>query len=440
MTSCRLVQAKKIEQIEDKMALFKHLRPPRTANQITSDDPLLRVPDRPIVPYCPGDGPWLDFWPNCQGLIDHAVQSAYGAKRQIAWLEIFLGQRAQPLYKSDLPDETLFALRTFVVGLIAPFAISAHSDAATLDFDLARALDLFVAQRTLSTDPPKDADNAADSSALKPIKQAKLSIYHPLSEGLAAPFFWPAESAQAKEIIEFSQQNLQQRKIRFPATSSARLVFDSHEGQARFCDALQRWRLAAASQTEALPQANDPQGSSQALTQAAAEAPAIEPINWICDQPKHPMALQARKRAPDFMRVSVSQAIAQILAADPKWQHLACSPSQADMLVELFGNVRGQDGCVAMTLHNADTGHALFTVDPSPVSDNDRLRPLQRAKPLALLEAGRELLTHLGWHEAAQALQPQLDAARLSSAPDGWSSQAEALAAQLKKLHAIAPK
>src|SRR5579885_1216504 len=88
----------------------------------------LTVPDNPIVPFIAGDGIGIDVTPVMRRVVDVAVRKAYGGRRQIAWMEVYAGEKAQKLYgeEHNLPEETLDALRNFVVGIEGP----ANSDGA----------------------------------------------------------------------------------------------------------------------------------------------------------------------------------------------------------------------------------------------------------------------------------------------------------------------
>ena len=54
----------------------------------------LNVPDQPIVPFIEGDGIGADVTPVMQKVVDAAVAKAYDNKRQIRWMEIYAGEKA----------------------------------------------------------------------------------------------------------------------------------------------------------------------------------------------------------------------------------------------------------------------------------------------------------------------------------------------------------
>src|SRR6185312_654936 len=78
------------------------------------------VPDHPIVPYVEGDGTGRDIWKASRPVWDAAVRLAYGGKRQIAWLEVFAGEKAFQQFGEWLPEDTVDAMRDFRISIKGP--------------------------------------------------------------------------------------------------------------------------------------------------------------------------------------------------------------------------------------------------------------------------------------------------------------------------------
>src|SRR5206468_4252188 len=78
------------------------------------------VPDEPIIPFIEGDGTGVDIWPAARRVLDAAVDKAYGGAKRIAWKEVLAGQKAFDETGSWLPDETVEAFRTHIVGIKGP--------------------------------------------------------------------------------------------------------------------------------------------------------------------------------------------------------------------------------------------------------------------------------------------------------------------------------
>ena len=67
---------------------------PVQGQKIQLVDGKLKVPDRPIICFIEGDGTGPDIWKASVRVLDAAVKKAYGGKRQIAWMEVFAGEKS----------------------------------------------------------------------------------------------------------------------------------------------------------------------------------------------------------------------------------------------------------------------------------------------------------------------------------------------------------
>src|SRR5512132_47738 len=81
---------------------------------------VLRVPDRPLVPYVEGDGTGRDIWRASQRVFDAAVEKTYKGKRRIVWKEVLAGEKARNATGEWMPRATLQAFRDYLVGIKGP--------------------------------------------------------------------------------------------------------------------------------------------------------------------------------------------------------------------------------------------------------------------------------------------------------------------------------
>ncbi len=109
----------------------------------------LNVPNQPIIPFIEGDGTGVDITPVMKKVVDAAVQKAYGGKRQIAWMEVYAGEKAVKVYGNNtwLPDETLSAVRDYVVSIKGPLTTPVGGGMRSLNVTLRQDLDLYVCLR-----------------------------------------------------------------------------------------------------------------------------------------------------------------------------------------------------------------------------------------------------------------------------------------------------
>lgn len=93
----------------------------------------LQVPDTPVIPFIEGDGTGRDIWKASRRVFDAAVAQAYGGKRQVAWFEVFAGEKAFNTFKQWLPDDTVEAARDFRVSIDQQGRrVSAHANAGSI--------------------------------------------------------------------------------------------------------------------------------------------------------------------------------------------------------------------------------------------------------------------------------------------------------------------
>jgi len=208
---------------------YEKLRIPTTGEKIlVGADHSLQVPDTPIIPYIEGDGVGVDTTPVMKKVVDAAVRNAYGGGRQIQWMEIYAGGKATRTYGEDvwLPQDTLNAVREFVVSIKGPLTTPVGGGIRSLNVTLRQELDLYVCLR------PVRYFRGTPSPLLKP-GQTDMVVFRENSEDIYAGVEWPAGSAEAHKVIEFLRQEMGVTKIRFPETSGIGIKPVSSEGTTR---------------------------------------------------------------------------------------------------------------------------------------------------------------------------------------------------------------
>ncbi|OWT56804.1 NADP-dependent isocitrate dehydrogenase [Candidimonas nitroreducens] len=208
---------------------YQHIKVPTSGQKITVNaDFSLNVPDEPILPYIEGDGTGTDITPVMIKVVDAAVAKAYGGKRKIHWMEIYAGEKSTKIYGPDvwLPDETLEAVKEYVVSIKGPLTTPVGGGIRSLNVALRQQLDLYVCLR------PVRYFKGVPSPVREPEK-TNMVIFRENSEDIYAGIEFPAESEQAKAIIDFLQSKLGVKKIRFPATSGIGIKPVSSEGTQR---------------------------------------------------------------------------------------------------------------------------------------------------------------------------------------------------------------
>ncbi|WP_374521486.1 NADP-dependent isocitrate dehydrogenase [Hydrogenophaga sp.] len=209
--------------------MYKHIQVPAEGQKITVNaDMTLNVPNEPIIPFIEGDGTGVDITPVMLKVVDAAVQRAYGETRRIRWMEVFAGEKATRIYGPDvwLPDETLHAIRDYVVSIKGPLTTPVGGGIRSLNVALRQELDLYVCLRPVQY-------FKGVPSPLKEPEKTNMVIFRENSEDIYAGIEYEAQSDKAKKLIRFLQEEMGVTKIRFPDTSGVGVKPVSIEGTER---------------------------------------------------------------------------------------------------------------------------------------------------------------------------------------------------------------
>jgi isocitrate dehydrogenase len=206
-----------------------HIQTPQAGAKITVNaDFSLNVPDRPIIPFIEGDGTGVDITPVMRDVLDAAVEKAYGGRRKIEWMEVYAGEKATRVYGADswLPDETVAAVREYVVSIKGPLTTPTSGGIRSLNVALRQMLDLYVCLR-----PVRYFDGVP--SPVKAPEKVDMVIFRENTEDIYAGVEWEAGSAEVRKVIEFLQKEMGVKKIRFPESSAIGIKPVSVDGSER---------------------------------------------------------------------------------------------------------------------------------------------------------------------------------------------------------------
>ena len=208
---------------------YQHIYIPTSGKKITvNQDLTLTTPDKPIIPFIEGDGIGVDITPVMKEVVNAAVNKAYGDKRAIQWMEIYAGEKATKVYGKDewLPKETIDALREFAVAIKGPLTTPVGGGIRSLNVALRQDLDLYVCLRPVRY----------FKGVPSPVKEPWLTnmvIFRENSEDIYAGIEWAADSAEAKKVISFLENDMKVKKIRFPNHCGIGIKPVSKEGTSR---------------------------------------------------------------------------------------------------------------------------------------------------------------------------------------------------------------
>ena len=212
---------------------YQKVKVPSMGNAITLNaDSSLNVPDCPIIPFIEGDGIGVDITPAMIKVVDSVVAKAYGGQRKISWMEIYAGEKAVATYGDNawLPQETLDVMRDYVVSIKGPLTTPVGGGMRSLNVAIRQELDLYICLRPIKY-------FAGVPSPLKEPWKTNMVIFRENSEDIYAGIEWAADSADAKRVIDFLQQQMGVKKIRFTEHCGIGIKPVSREGSERLVKA-----------------------------------------------------------------------------------------------------------------------------------------------------------------------------------------------------------
>ncbi len=208
---------------------YDHISVPDDGESITINrDHSINVADHPIIPFIEGDGIGVDVSPVMLDVVNAAVERSYDGKREIKWMQVYAGQKAADIYGGDnyLPEETLHALRNFVVSIKGPLTTPTGGGIRSLNVSIRQTLDLFACVRPIRYFP-------GVSTPMKESDLVDMVVFRENTEDIYAGIEYPAGSQEVQKLIRFLQTELKVTKIRFPASSGIGIKPVSREGSQR---------------------------------------------------------------------------------------------------------------------------------------------------------------------------------------------------------------
>ena len=175
------------------MAKYKHIVVPSEGTRIVVKNKQLQIPDEPIIPFIEGDGTGRDIWKATRRVVDAAVEKAYGGRKRIVWMEIYAGEKANELYKEWLPDETVDAIRKYVVALKGPLTTPIGGGFRSLNVSLRQFLNLYACVR------PVRYFRGVGSPVCHPEK-LNVVIFRENTEDVYAGIEWQKGSKEAQKV------------------------------------------------------------------------------------------------------------------------------------------------------------------------------------------------------------------------------------------------
>ena len=376
----------------------------------------LVVPLNPIIPFIEGDGTGPDIWRASVRVMDAAVARAYGGKRRIHWMEVYAGEKANKLFNTWLPEETVAACREYLVSIKGPLTTPVGGGIRSLNVALRQMLDLYVCLRPVRW-------FKGVPSPVKHPEKVDMVIFRENTEDIYVGIEFETGSPDNQKFLELFRQAFPKAyaKIRFPESSGIGIKPVSKEGSERLIRAALNYAVANKRRSLTLVH----KGNIQKFTEGAfrnwgyqlAEREfGAQCYTW--EQWERTRAAKGESAANAEMdaarkagRVIVKDAIAditlqQVLTRPEEFDVIATLNLNGDYLSDALAAQVGGIGIAPGGNINYLSGHAVFeaTHGTAPKYAN-----LDKVNPGSLILSGEMMLRYLGWLEAADAIIAAMD-------------------------------
>ena len=380
------------------MSTKTHIQVPADGRKVVPGEP---TPENPIIPYIEGDGIGADITPVMKNVVDAAVERSYGSERRIAWMEIYAGEKAASVYGSDtwLPEETLEAAREYSVSIKGPLTTPVGGGIRSLNVALRQELDLFVCLRPIRHFP-------GVPSPLKDPSKTDMVIFRENSEDIYAGIEWEAGTDGARKVVDFLQNEMGVRKIRFPETSSIGIKPVSRQGTERLVRKAIEYALANGRDSVTLVHKGNIMKFTEggfrdwgyALARDEFGAMPIDGGPWL--------ALEADGRTITIKDAIADAFLQQILLRPAEYDVIATLNLNGDYISDALAAQVGGIGIAPGA--NLSDAIAMFEATHGTAP---KYAGQDKVNPGSLILSAEMMLRHMGWVEAADKIIDSLGAA-----------------------------
>ncbi|MDA8416258.1 MAG: NADP-dependent isocitrate dehydrogenase [Betaproteobacteria bacterium] len=374
------------------MTQYQHIVVPDQGEKICfSTEGRMQVPDCPIIPFIEGDGIGVDITPVMKSVVDAVVERSYGGKRRISWMEVYAGEKSVKLYGDAvwLPEETLQVLSDYVVSIKGPLTTPVGGGIRSINVALRQQLDLYVCLR------PVRWFSGVPSPLREPHK-TDMVIFRENSEDIYAGIEWPADSAEARRVIDFLRQEMKVKAIRFPETSGIGIKPVSREGTERLVRRAVQYALDNQRRSVTLVH----KGNIMKYTEGAFKS-------WGYDLCRREFGAELLDGGP-WMRLPNGLVIKDVIA-DAFLQQILLRPEEYDVIATL--NLNGDYISDALAAQVGGIGIApganlsdTVAMFEATHGTAPKYAGKDYVNPGSLILSAEMMLRHLGWVEAADAL------------------------------------
>ncbi len=366
----------------------------------------LTVPDAPVIPFIIGDGTGIDIWPAAKLVFDSAVEKAYTGKRKIQWKEVLAGEKAFNETGSWMPEETLTALKEYLVSIKGPLTTPVGGGIRSLNVALRQDLDLYVCLR------PVRWFKGVPSPVKEPHK-TDMVIFRENTEDIYAGIEFQEGSDENKKFMASFRDSFpkQYKKIRFPDSSGIGIKPVSREGTERLVRAALDFALEHKKPSLTLVHKGNIMKFTEggfrdwgyALARREYGAVDLDGGPWqVINKDGHKLVIKD----------SIADAfLQQILLRPDEYSVIATLNLNGDYISDALAAIVGGIGIAPGGNINYTTGYAVFEATHGTAP---KYAGQDKVNPGSVILSGAMMFEYMGWLEVAELIYKGLENAIIS--------------------------
>lgn len=380
-----------------------------TGSKITIINGKLNVPNDPIIPFIEGDGIGPDIWSATVKVLDAAVGKAYNGEKKIIWKEVLAGEKAFNTTGEWLPADTLKTIEEYLIAIKGPLTTPVGGGIRSLNVALRQQLDLYTCLRPVRW-------FAGVPSPVKEPDKVDMVIFRENTEDIYAGIEWKAGSDEVNKVINFIQNEMGVKKIRFPESSSIGIKPISIEGTQRIARSAIDYAIQHKRDSVTWVHKGNimkfTEGLFKDIAYDLAETEyADKTFTWreydrIKEEKGEDEANKVQANALASGKILVKDVIAdaflqQILLRPEEYSVICTMNLNGDYISDALAAMVGGIGIAPGANINYITGHAIFEATHGTAP---KYAGLDKVNPGSVILSGVMMLEHLGWQEAADMI------------------------------------
>lgn len=350
----------------------------------------LEVPNQLTIPYIEGDGVGHDIWKNAQRVFDAAIAKAYDGERKVEWQSLLAGKVSFEQTGEWLPIETVETISKALVAIKGPLETPVGQGQRSLNVALRQDLDLYACVR-----PVRYFKGVP--SPLKEPEKTDITIFRENTEDIYAGIEWEVGTAEVKKVIDFLENEMKVKKIRFPESSAIGIKPISVAGSERLIRAAIDYALDQGLTKLTLVH----KGNIQKFTEGG-----FRKWGYELAQREYAQELEDGRLVIDD--IIADNFLQQILLNPERFDVVALTNLNGDYASDALAAQVGGIGISPGANINYQTGHAIFEATHGTAPD---IAGQNKANPCSLLLSGAMLFDHIGWKEVATLITSSIEQA-----------------------------